>query len=109
MNWVWELVTADGHVAQQSQEFMKRADCEADALRQGLPVQGLARILRRIRKAARIEKVGPSLMLLEDRSAGLWCWQRVNEQGKALELSTRAFLTRAECVADARKSNDVYP
>ena len=41
--WLWELLTPDGHVAAASEEFADRDACEADALRQGLPVKGLRR------------------------------------------------------------------
>ena len=44
--WVWELVTADGHVANASEPFEIRGDCEADAQRQGLRVSGMARRLK---------------------------------------------------------------
>ena len=40
--WVWKLVTPDGHVANQSPPFPTREACEADAKRQGLPVEGLS-------------------------------------------------------------------
>jgi len=43
MRWIWELVTPDGHVAQESKPFDDRAVCEADAKQQGLPVEGLAK------------------------------------------------------------------
>ena len=41
--WFWELVTRDGHVVHLSAPFEQRAECEADAKRQELPVEGLAR------------------------------------------------------------------
>jgi hypothetical protein len=100
-NWVWELVTADGHVAQESQQFMSRADCETEAVRQDLPVRGL-HVVRKSRKPSAHEMLNPVLRLIRDRPAGLWCWQLLNKDGQELEMSTRAFLTRDECVADAR-------
>jgi hypothetical protein len=41
--WVWELVMPDGHVVQESDSFKDRADCENDAIKQGLPVEGMSR------------------------------------------------------------------
>ena len=42
--WVWQLVTPDGHIVRQSEPFGEDRDaCEADAKRQGLPIEGLAR------------------------------------------------------------------
>jgi hypothetical protein len=42
--WVWQLVTPDGHVVQQSDSFGDDRDaCEHDARRQGFPVVGLRR------------------------------------------------------------------
>ena len=41
--WVWELVMPDGHVVQQSEPFEDRADCEKDARKQRLPVDGMSR------------------------------------------------------------------
>lgn len=41
--WVWELVLPDGHVAQQSELFEDRADCEKAAREQGLPIEGMSR------------------------------------------------------------------
>ena len=41
--WVWELVMPDGHVVQQSEPFEDRAECEKDARKQRLPVDGMSR------------------------------------------------------------------
>ncbi len=41
--WVWDLLTPDGHVVQQSEPFEDRATCENQAKEQGLPVRGLSR------------------------------------------------------------------
>ena len=54
--WVWELVTSDGHVVQQSDSFVDRTLCEAEADQQGLPVEGLAR--RRARSPTTLKHSG---------------------------------------------------
>jgi len=42
--WVWQLLTPDGHIVQQSAPFGEDRDgCEDDAKRQGFPVVGLSR------------------------------------------------------------------
>ena len=42
--WRWELLTADGHVANVTDPFDSRDACEADAKLQGLPITGLKRV-----------------------------------------------------------------
>jgi hypothetical protein len=44
LEWMWELVTADGHVASTSETFAERSACEASAKLEGLPITGLTRV-----------------------------------------------------------------
>jgi hypothetical protein len=103
--WIWELLTADGHVVNTSEPFETRDDCEADAVRQGLPCVGLAARRHRVHRTVPITRSpnGPSLDLSCDRS-GLWHWQRLDTAGELVEKSMYAFLTKDECIADARKN-----
>jgi hypothetical protein len=102
--WIWELLTSDGHIAQQSEDFTTRRECEIDALRQGLPVQGLAKALNGHKNGRTVvETATASLLLILDKPGGLWQWQCVDEGATGSQTSTRSFLTKEECVADARK------
>jgi hypothetical protein len=100
-HWIWELVSADGHVAQRSEPFPDRPTCQLDALRQDVPLESLSRALRELRKTARREEVGP-LLIFYEAAAGPWWWERVNKTGRVVERSERTFSTRDDCIADAR-------
>ena len=93
--WVWELVTSDGHVAAASEDFGDRAACEAEALRQGLPVSG-------IRKSAVVKKkaLAPGRLIASD-SRGVWHWKHIDEHGEVVASSAVGFLTKPECERDA--------
>ena len=101
--WEWNLVTEDRHVAAASPRYGSYEECEADAKKQGLPVFG---------KTWRAKKQAPPAIqdtelsrwrFPYDESAGFWQWERLNDGRKIVEESGRAFLTKDECVADARK------
>ena len=100
LQWQWELITADGHIASASHPFPTREACEADAKRQGLPVKGL-------NNRAKVPRVhsptGSSKWRFPCTPSGLWQWRRWDGTGKLMEESARAFLTRDECVEDAVK------
>jgi len=97
--WVWQLVTHDGHVADESWLFDARSECEADALKQGLPVIGLSRAARSSPAAERLKD--KPWRILQDPSSRLWHWKRFDDEGNPVEASERQFLTKRECVADA--------
>jgi hypothetical protein len=96
--WLWELLTPDGHVAASSAQFCQRNECETDALKQGLPVQGLTRTARRKMQAPSATPVG--LRVYSDRS-GLWRWTVADDVGQVVARSDKAFLTQAEALGDA--------
>ena len=73
--WQWELVTGDGHVANTSESFDSRAECEADAKLQNLPVVGLTRP----KTTKRQHQNEPTLVISSDKSA-LWRWKHIGEQ-----------------------------
>ena len=103
--WQWELVTSDGHVANASQPFSSRAECEIDAKKQGLPVIGLARPPRASPGAAAAKKQGaPVGWTISSDGDGLWTWQHFNGGEEPVQSSRCAFLTEKECIADARKN-----
>ena len=109
-HWQWELVTGDGHVASESEKFENRQDCEADALKQALPITGLSR-----RKAAE-SAVEPSTSrttvggwTISRDGMDLWTWKRGATKSEPAASSTRAFLTKPECVADAEKNGYTPP
>lgn len=101
--WQWQLVTSDGHIVNASEPFGDRDACEADAQQQGIQVDGLRR---------KKEKPPPSPTTREPHSkwrfprdrVGLWQWRRLNDEDQVVEESTRAFLTKDECIEDARKN-----
>ncbi|HEV7799727.1 MAG TPA: hypothetical protein VGP15_01500 [Burkholderiales bacterium] len=101
--WIWELVTRDGHVANASTEFATREECEGDARKQGLPISGLRRGPRLTAEPKPVRQEPGSWKLHKDDS-GLWHWQRVDDRAAVVDVSRCAFLTREECVSDARKN-----
>ncbi len=103
--WIWELVTRDGHVANASSEFATRNECEADALKQGLPVSGLRRASRVAADAdARTAPPTPGGWKVYKDDSDLWYWEHADEPSGNVDNSRCAFLTREECVSDARKN-----
>ena len=106
-SWAWELVTADGHVAAASEPFGDRASCEADAKAQadGLPVVGLVREERK-RGAKLAAAKRPGLEVSCDAS-GVWHWSVRDAAGELLSAAECGFLSKEECVANARKSGHV--
>jgi hypothetical protein len=98
--WIWELRTADKHTVNVSDGFATRAECEADAKANGLEVAP-----RRGRGAQVTMTVvpvtgAPGRWSIHEDESGLWYWKHFGEDGDA--ASKCAFLTRRECVADAR-------
>ena len=99
--WTWELITADGHVVDESRAFEDRYECEADALRQGMPIVGLSKRSRKS-PAARVANHMATWEFVADSHKGLWRWQQFSELGEPIASSMTVFLTRSECIADAR-------
>ena len=96
--WVWRLVTSDGHVANESAEFANRDDCETEAIKQGLPVQGLSKAKRAlVQESARLRT---GLRVYSDRT-GLWRWTFADDLGKVIARSSIAYLTKDDAVGDA--------
>jgi hypothetical protein len=93
--WIWELVTHDGHVASVSRCYRERDPCEAEARSQGLPVMGGRR-----QKNGRRKSRAPGVRVYAD-SHGLWHWEHVDDAGQVLAASPMAFLTRDECEREA--------
>lgn len=100
--WIWELRTSDGHVVNMSEAFEARAECEQDARSHGFVVAP---------KRIRAEQVTLTIVPLREQAglwslyeddSGLWRWER-RPDGDDGEQSRCAFLTRRECLADARK------
>ena len=97
--WVWEMLTPDRHVVANSEVFADRGECEADAVKQGLPVSG-----RRRKKVALAPLVrSPGLSTFRNAS-DLWIWELADEVGELIAASERAYLTRHECEDDAASS-----
>lgn len=95
---MWQLQTPDGHVVATSREFGSRSACEADALTQGLPVQGLSKAKRTaVQEPAQPR---PGLRVYSDRT-GLWRWTVADEHGKVAGRSRVAYLTKDEAFRDA--------
>lgn len=107
-SWVWEHLTADGHIVRTSAPFTVRSECEAEALHQGLPVLGLSRRATRAIGAQTMLKTRPdgSSLQLRKTADGLWEWRLVSTSGEELDHSTCAYLQKRECVADARRRFD---
>jgi len=59
-SWQWELITAEGHVANVSEAFWSRKKCEAEAKRQDLPVVGLARTDEKAKERGPVSQSGNS-------------------------------------------------
>jgi uncharacterized protein YegP (UPF0339 family) len=104
--WIWELVTRDGHVANASEIFATREECESDAKQQGLPVSGLRRSARPKAAPASNRQAAQPWTIHKD-TVGLWRWERRDERSEVIAGSTCAYLTRGECLADAQKHG--YP
>ena len=104
LRWIWQLVTADGHVAHQSEPFEDRAECEKEAKQQGLRVDGLMRVRKaKVNPKVNTRAAGSDVIVTHDRDTELWQWERVDENDNVVDSSTRSFLTEEECDADARK------
>lgn len=104
--WLWELLTSDGHVAASSPPFATRAECEADALRQGLPVTGL----RKGPRARGDKAVTPQIGLVVSASSrGIWTWKCFDLKGELISTSATGFLTRDECERDAKSHAPIVP
>lgn len=109
-HWQWELVTADGHIASESEKFTDRQDCEADALKQGLPLTGLAR--RRNTKSGIKASAGRGTIAgwtVSRDGLDLWTWKRAATSRDPGASSSRAFLSEDECLADAAKHGYTLP
>src|SRR3954471_3289217 len=80
--WVWEFVTDDGHVAHQSEPFAEREACETDAMKQGLPVVGLRRLLKRRSKPQdNTETLSANVTVVREHASQLWHWLRLDDVG----------------------------
>ncbi len=101
--WEWHLIMSDGHVAQASDRFATHEQCESDAIKQGLPVIGKRRPKKTAPADPENEDPTARWKFPSDRS-GLWKWKRLNSQRQVIQESRCAFLTKAECVADACKN-----
>ena len=106
-HWQWELVTGDGHIASESESFADRQDCEADALKQDLPLTGMSR-RRNKGPVARAAAAMRGWSVSRD-GMDLWTWTRSETESEPAATSTRAFLSKAECVADAEKHGYAAP
>ena len=93
--WIWELMTPDRHVANESEVFADRIDCEADAKLQGLQVSNVAR---------RGKFTGKTYWVISKDSIRLWRWRRIDANGTVTAISADGFPTKAECVDDARRN-----
>jgi hypothetical protein len=100
--WIWELVTRDGHVANASETFATREECEADAKLQGLPVSGLRRSSK-VKAASGSNRQAPKPWTIHKDAGGLWHWERRDERAQVIDQSACAYLTQGECLADAQK------
>ena len=110
LRWIWQLVTGDGHVAQQSEPFDDRTQCEKEAKQQGLRVDGLMRVRKpKVNAKVTTRPTGRSVIFTHDRDTELWHWERVDENDNVLDTSTRSFLTEEECAADARANAPLPP
>ena len=96
--WIWEMLTPDSHVVANSEVFADRGECEADAVKQGLPVSG-----RRKKPVVAPALRSPGLSTFRNASH-LWIWEFADERGELIAASERAYLTRHECEDDAASS-----
>jgi hypothetical protein len=94
--WIWELITDDGHVAYVSDTYRERDPCEAEARSHGLRIVGGKRQVRGGQKPRRAPGVCVSA-----NSRGLWYWEHVGDAGDILAASPVAFLSRDDCERDA--------
>jgi len=102
-DWIWQLITEDGHVAFESEPYRCRDACESDAKRQGLPIVGGRRALdRALHKRARSEGVR-----VYNDNRGIWKWELVDSQGRIAYTSTLGFLTREECERDSERHSQL--
>ena len=106
-DWVWELITRDGHVAFVSEPYADRDPCERDAHAQGLPTVGGR---KQPRQRAKPRSAG---LRVFSSGRGLWRWEYLNDQGEVVASSQLAFLSREECerdfVGDARHVSPLSP
>lgn len=100
--WIWELRSSDGHVVNMSEGFDARAQCENDARAHGFAVAP---------KRVRAHQITLSIVPLREQfglwsvfedESGLWRWER-GANGDEGDQGRCAFLTRRECLDDARK------
>ena len=97
--WRWQLITFDEHVANQSELFSTRDSCEADALKQGFTVMGVPQHQKEEPRSKPKRK--RRAFTVRCSADGLWTWR---DRGNAENIeSACAFLTREECIADAKK------
>ena len=89
--WIWELLTQDGHVASVSRCYQDRDSCESEARSHGLPVIG-----GRKQASGRQKRRQPGLRVYAN-SRGLWHWEHVGDRGDLLAESQVAFLSKEEC------------
>ena len=101
--WIWQLITEDGHVAFVSEPYRCRDACESDAKLQGVPMVGGRRADGRApHKRARAEGV----RVFND-SRGIWKWELVDSQGRVAHASELGFLTREECERDSQRGSQL--
>jgi hypothetical protein len=76
------------------QQLRVTRECVAEAERQGVPIIG--------RQHRGVLQSRPDVHLAVHRGAGgLWFWRLRDTRGGLVDRSPHAFLTRAECQADA--------
>jgi hypothetical protein len=95
--WIWELITQDGHVASASEGYRDRDLCEAGARAHGLRIVGGRREVH-----ARRQRPSAGLRVY-DSGCGLWHWEHIDELGEVVEASHVAFLSKDECERDAAR------
>ena len=96
--WIWELVSADGHVAAVSDAYADRDECEAAARTHGLPIIGGRKCLKGKRGPRR-----PPGVRIFSNGHGLWMWEHVTDDGHVAAASSVRFLTREECERDLNR------
>ena len=102
--FVWELVTEDGHVIQTSRPFGDRKACARDAEQHGLVVNGAGS--KRSGNGSGKRARDPGWRIARD-SSGVWHWEWHAIEDVPVVKSSCGFLTRNECEADARQHG--YP
>lgn len=89
--WIWELITGDGHVASVSRGYTDREPCETEARSQGLRVVGG----RRAPRQRHTQRSAGIRMYASGR--GLWHWEHFDDAGEIVAASPVAFLSKDDC------------